>query len=108
MAVIETRKPAAESFRDYELVIIANAELAPEKFDTVLEDISRRITEKGGSVAETQHWGKRKLAFPIRHYLEGHYALLKFKSTPAVSRRLSSDLRISEQVIRHMLINLDT
>ena len=107
MAVTETQKPAAESLRDYELVVIANAELTPEKFDEMLADLSRRITDKGGTIAETQHWGKRKLAFPIKHYLEGYYALLRFKSTPSVTHRLSADLRISEQVIRHMLINLD-
>ncbi len=98
---------AAEGLRDYELVLIVSPELADEAFDATIDKYSRLITGKGGTIGDTQKWGKRKLAYPIKHFGEGNYVLFKSKMKPGVSRELEATLRIAEDVMRHLLVRMD-
>lgn len=92
--------------RDYELVLVINPEVAEDKFEATIDNVSRFITGNGGVVSNTEQWGKRKLAYPIRHFVEGSYVLTKFKLKPAFSKELAANLRISEDVLRHLLIRV--
>ncbi len=94
-------------FSDYEMVYIISPEIADDKLDTVIENVTKIITEKGGSVAQMERWGKRKLAYPIKHSLEGNYVLAKFKLSPDLSKEVEAKLRITDEVLRHLLIRLD-
>ena len=94
--------------RDYELVLIISPEVVEEKFEATIDNISRFITGKGGVVSDLERWGKRKLAYPIRHFVEGSYVLTKFKLKPAFGKELEANLQISEDVLRHLLIKLSS
>jgi len=96
------------SLYDYELVLIISPELDEEKFETVLNGISGFITAKGGAVDDIERWGKRRLAYPVKHFGEGSYVLMKFKSPPSSGKELEGNLQISEDVIRHLLIRRDS
>jgi small subunit ribosomal protein S6 len=92
---------------DYELVVIISPELMDEAIDGVMGRISRFITESGGSVPTVERWGKKRLAYPIKHFTEGNYVLARFKLKPKLSKELEASLQISEEVFRHLLIRLD-
>jgi small subunit ribosomal protein S6 len=96
-----------KELHDYELVVIISPELMEEAVDGVMGRISRFITENGGSVATIEQWGKKKLAYPIKHFTEGSYVLARFKLKPKLSKELEASLQISEEVFRHLLIRLD-
>lgn len=96
-----------EQLCDYELVIVISPEVDEEKFEATIDNLSRFITGKGGIISETEKWGKRRLAYPIKHFTEGSYVLTRFKLKPAVSKELEANLRLSEEVLRHLLIRLD-
>jgi small subunit ribosomal protein S6 len=98
----------SEDLRDYELVLVISPQLSDESFDAAVEKYSRFITGKGGTIDDTQRWGKRKLAYVIKHFSEGNYVLLKFKMNPAYSRELEANIRISEEVIRHLLVKMES
>ena len=93
--------------RDYELVLIINPEIAEEKFDATMDNISQFITKQDGLISSTEQWGKRKLAYPIKHFMEGHYVLTRFKLGPASGKELEANLRISEEVLRHLLVKIE-
>lgn len=95
-----------EGLRDYELTVIINPNITEDKLEARINSISQFVTERGGIVSEVQRWGKRKLAYPIKHSLEGIYALARLKLRPASGRELEANLRISEDVLRHMLIKV--
>jgi small subunit ribosomal protein S6 len=97
-----------KELRDYELVVIISPEVTDEAVDGVIGRISQFITENGGSVSNIERWGKRKLAYPIKHFLEGNYVLARFKMKPELSRELEASLEISEEVFRHLLTRLDS
>ena len=92
--------------RDYELTLIINPEFSDEEYEGTLDTISRFITDRGGAVAEIERQGKKRLANPIKHNIEGYYALAKIQIEPSLGKQLESSLMISESVIRHLLIRL--
>lgn len=94
----------AVAARDYELVVILNPEIGDDSIEGSLERLNQGITSRGGEITETNHWGRRRLAYPIKRFLEGNYVVSQIKLDPAVVPELESSLRISEEVIRHMII----
>jgi len=93
--------------RDYELTVVIAPETSEEKLKASIESISRYVTDRGGAVSDVKKWGKRKLAYPIKHFIEGYYVLLQFKMKPLDGRELENNLRISEEVLRHLLISIE-
>jgi len=96
-----------KQLRNYELVLIISPEIVDEAFDTTIDKISQFITEKGGVISDVERWGKRRLAYPIGHFMEGNYVLTQFKLKPALSKELEANLQISEEVLRHLLIRIE-
>ena len=92
---------------DYELVFIINPEVADDALDPLIDNISQFITGKGGTVTEVARWGRKKLAYPIKHLLEGNYVLVKFKLDPSANKELENNLKIAEKIIRYLLIKID-
>ncbi len=92
--------------RDYELVYIVTPEVADDELDKTVEKVNQFITGHGGSIDKIDRWGRRKLAYPIKDRREGNYVLTHFKFDPKDTTELESDLRISEDVLRHLLVKL--
>ena len=90
--------------RDYELTIILDPEIADENVDEALARAHNPITTRGGEIVETDHWGRKRLAYPINRKLEGNYFLSKVRMEPTTERELERALNISEEVLRHMVI----
>ena len=93
--------------RDYELIVIISPEVPEEEVPTNIDKIGEFITSKGGSITQVDRWGKRRLAYPINHLKEGNYVLTKFKFEPSMTAELEANLRISEKILRHMIVRLD-
>ncbi len=102
------KKVEDEHLRDYELVLIISPEVLEEKFDTVIDSVSQFITGKGGIISDVEQWGKRRLAYPIKHFEEGSYVLSRFKLKPTLSKELEANLQISEEILRHLLVKLSS
>ena len=92
---------------DYELVLIISPEIADETLDSTIDKVSQFITEKGGIISDVERWGKRKLAYPIEHFMEGSYELTRFKLRPTLTKELEAKLQVSEEVLRHLLIKTE-
>ncbi len=94
----------ATALRDYEMVVILSPEIGDDVIGESLDRLSQRITSLGGEVVDVNHWGRRRLAYPIRRHLEGNYVISQVKLDPDQIPDLESNLRISEEVIRHMIV----
>ena len=97
-----------EQLRDYELVLVISPQVAEEEFEATVDKVSQFITGKGGTISDIERWGKRRLAYPIRRFVEGSYVLTRFKLKPAFGKELGANLHLSEEVLRHLLIRLDS
>ncbi|MDP3880497.1 MAG: 30S ribosomal protein S6 [Dehalococcoidales bacterium] len=106
MVLDEVSTELDRQLRDYELVLVISPEIDEEKFEATLAGISRFITGQGGIIADIEKWGKRRLAYPIKNFNEGSYVLAKLKMKPALGKGLEVNLRLSEEVVRHLLIKV--
>lgn len=94
--------------RRYELVAIISPQVAEEEVSEAFDRLIRRPVEgQGGSCDDVNHWGRRKLAYPIERNLEGNYVLTNIRMDPSTTKALERGLHISEEVLRHLLIRLD-
>lgn len=93
--------------RNYELVVIISPEVVEEQIPVTVEKINKFIAERGGSITEVNQWGRRKLAYPIKHFMEGNYVITQFKMDPRLTAELEASLGISEEILRHLLVRLE-
>jgi small subunit ribosomal protein S6 len=97
----------AVTTRDYELVVILNPEIGDDAVPNSIQRVEQGITSRGGEVMDSNHWGRRRLAYPIKRHMEGNYVVTQVKLDPAQVPDLEASLRISEDVIRHLIIRAD-
>ena len=102
----ETQKTEDTRLEDYELVYIISPEVAEEALDSKVDTVGQFISGKKGVISDVEKWGKKKLAYPLKHFLEGNYVLTKFQMSPTRCKELEANLKISEDILRHLLIKL--
>lgn len=90
--------------RDYEILYIVRPDLEDDKVQDVVKRVNTLISRSGGSSDQTSLWGKRKLAYEVKHQREGSYVLQDFKIEPGRVPELESALKISEDVLRHLIV----
>ncbi len=88
---------------NYELIFVTKPNLDDETRETVLERV-KSVIETNGEIEKVDAWGNRKLAYPIQKFTDGFYTLVNFKSSADVPKELDRNLRINENVIRHMIV----
>lgn len=88
----------------YELVCIVSPSITEEEIPNVLDKIGNILKKSGGNITETNQWGRRKLAYPIKKFNEGNYILTKFKAEAASVRNIESGLKMSEEILRCLVV----
>jgi small subunit ribosomal protein S6 len=96
-----------DAMRNYEMVFIAAPQLDEEGLTSLTERVSGWITAAGGEIASTNVWGRQRLAYAIRKQTEGTYVQLDFQLAPIATRELERNMRIDENVLRHLVVRLD-
>ena len=64
----------------------------------------KTLAEQNGSAVEVEEWGTRKLAYPINYKEDGYYVLMSFTSEPAFPRELDRILRITDGIMRSLIV----
>lgn len=91
---------------NYEVVYIMNPALGEEGITALIEKF-KALAETQGTVTAIDDWGKRRLAYPINDLNEGHYVLMTFTSSPELPAELDRILKITDGVMRSMIICKD-
>lgn len=90
----------------YELMMVLAPTASEDAVSGVLERVTRFVNDKGGSVESQEPWGpgRRKLAYPINRHLEGNFIITHMQIPSEATAELESQLKINEQVLRHLLV----
>lgn len=88
---------------NYEAVLIFKTELADADRNNLLDRFKGHI-EENGEVVSVDDWGKRRLAYEIDDLKEGYYYIVDFKSQPDHIKEFERRLRLSDFVLRYMVI----
>lgn len=92
--------------RSYETIFIVSMELDEEKRNATVARI-KEIIEKNAQLESFDEWGTRKLAYPINYQKEGYYVLVKFKADPAFIEELERNYRITDDILKSIVIKKD-
>jgi len=90
--------------RDYEILYIVRPELDEEQLQAAIATVDKLIDSLGGATQKTDVWGRRRLAYEVRHLREGQYVLTDFQIDPARVPELEGTLKISDTVFRHLVV----
>ena len=91
---------------NYEVLFIIDPALEDEKKEATIEAVKEIIASEG-EVGNVDVWGMRKLAYPIKKKSEGYYVVIEFKAEPTLPKELDRRLKISDNVMRHLIDNKD-
>lgn len=93
--------------RNYEVMYIIKPEVEEEQLNALVEKFKGLVEGMGAEVTKLDKWGKRRLAYEINHIREGIYVLMQFKAEAAAAAELDRVMKISDDIIRHMIVRED-
>jgi small subunit ribosomal protein S6 len=96
-----------ETTHAYEMIVILSPDLADDDLTAGIDRVHQAISSRGGEILDVNNWGRRRLAYPIKRHLEGTYFITQMKMDPGQIVDLESNLRISEDVLRHLIVRTD-
>ena len=91
---------------NYEVMFILDPALEDDKKDATVETVKTIIASEG-EVGNVDVWGMKKLAYPIQKKAEGYCVVVEFKAPHTLPKELDRRLKISDNVMRHIIINKD-
>ncbi len=94
--------------RTYELMVIHRPDNAEDDVRNHVGTIVQYLSDRGVDEVATDEWGKRRFAYEIEHLHEGYYTVLSFGAEPSVVDELERQLSLSDRVLRHKVVKLET
>ena len=95
-----------EIISSYETLFIVDVEQGDDAVKALVDKFTGLIAANG-TIEAVSEWGKRKLAFEIDDLTEGDYTLINFHADPTQIAELDRVLRITDAVVRHMIVRRD-
>jgi small subunit ribosomal protein S6 len=93
--------------KNYETVFILTPVLSEDQMKDAVQKFVKVLSEKGATIINEEHWGLRKLAYPIQKKNNGFYALIEFQAETTVVAALETEYRRDERIIRFLTTVLD-
>jgi small subunit ribosomal protein S6 len=90
----------------YEVMFIIIPELDEEQVENTISRFRTIIERTVGQPRDANHWGRRKLAYEIDHRTDGYYVVMEFTAGERTLVELKRILRVSDDVLRHMIVKL--
>ncbi|WP_174734717.1 30S ribosomal protein S6 [Mesobacillus harenae] len=90
--------------RKYEIMYIIRPNIEDEAKKALVERFNGILTENGAEIVESKDWGKRRLAYEINDLRDGYYQLIHVNAEAAAVDEFARLAKISEDIIRHMVV----
>ena len=87
----------------YESVVIINSNLEADALKALINKFSDLINTDG-KVTSVEELGNKKLAYEIKQQKEGYYVVYKFEANPQLISELERNYRITDEVIKFIVI----
>ena len=92
----------------YEILYIVNPNFERKKIDDIMKEIEDRLNKTKSKIINHVIWGKKKLAYPMKEHKYGTYVMLHYNGGEKNALdEFNSWLKLSDLVIRHMIVRLD-
>jgi small subunit ribosomal protein S6 len=91
----------------YETVFITTPVLSESQMKETVDKFKQILTGSGSEIVHEENWGLRKLAYPIQKKSTGFYYLIEFKAEGDLIRKLETEFKRDERIIRFQTVGLD-
>lgn len=91
----------------YETMYILRPDIGEEAVDQAIEKYQSILTDNGAEIVETQHRGKRRLAYEIDRQREGIYVQMNFRADGSQIAPMERAMRLSTEVVRYLTVKQD-
>ena len=92
----------------YETVFILTPVLSDDQAKEAAKKIKKSIVDLGGKIVNEEHWGLRKLAYPIQKKTTGFYHLIEFSGEgQEIVNTLEVTYKRDERILRFLTVALD-
>ncbi len=88
----------------YETLFVLHPELPEAQVRETIDRVKRLIEGMAGQVGETQDWGMRDLAYPIRKQPRGTYVLIEYTARPEVVKELERTMKLADEILRFISV----
>ena len=88
----------------YDLNLILDPNLNESQLQTEKDAVAAQIERAGGTVVETDEWGAKRLAYPIRKLNEGYYIIYRLELPNDKPKAIEAALRQRDNVMRVLVV----
>jgi small subunit ribosomal protein S6 len=96
-----------QNTRQYELIYVVSPSATEQEVTDLHAQIEAIVARFGAVLAKSENWGRRKLAYEIGGHKEATYVLEVIDGTGDVMKEIDRRLKVSEQVLRHLVVRVD-
>jgi small subunit ribosomal protein S6 len=94
--------------REYELTVIYDlAVMEAGGAEASVQNLTTHVEARAGKVIKIDHWGRRRLAYPIGRAIDGDYIISRVEVDPASVNALEAAMGIDERILRHLIVRAD-
>lgn len=88
----------------YEILFIVPNKFTEDEAKTVSSQVEKVIIENDGKITLSEFWGKKRLAYEIKHNAYGYYGLFEFDLEGENLAKIDKNFRLSTDILRHQII----
>ncbi|MEX0781370.1 MAG: 30S ribosomal protein S6 [Dehalococcoidia bacterium] len=94
--------------REYELTVVFDLAVAEAGGnDAAPELVDTYIAARKGTILKHDHWGRRRMAYPIKRQIDADYVVSRVELEPEEVTPLEAAMKIDERIYRHLIVRAD-
>lgn len=98
--------------RFYEVTYLVGSDITSSELATLRDEVVTLVGKNQGAIKNTEDWGKRDLAYPIKKagktHREGTYTHLLIEMSADKTQKLARELELKRGILRHLIVQVDT
>ncbi len=91
----------------YETVFIITPVLSDAQMKETVQKFKDLLKDRGADLVHEEHWGLKKLAYPIQKKSTGFYHLLEYQAEGSILEELEVEMKRDERLMRFLTVRLD-
>lgn len=91
---------------EYETTMVVRPDISGDVIEATLDRVREAVKKSGGKLVAINHWGKKKLAFPIAKHTRGIYVQAHYLGQGGLVAEVERNLRIQESILRYLTIKI--
>lgn len=93
--------------RKYEIIFIIRPDMEEEDLNKLVTQMEGVVAGAGGKMERVDRMGRRRLAYRVGRYQDGHYVLFVLEGTGDTLKELERRLGVTDSIIKFLAVRID-